>query len=55
MTRNASLCFLHADRFFSEILTNPALDLRLLPTLTFSISILIAFATGSSWGTMAIM
>lgn len=43
------------NRFFGEILTNPALDFRMLPTLTFIISILIAFATGTSWGTMTIM
>ena len=43
------------DRFFGEILTDEALDYRMLPTLTFIISILIAFATGSSWGTMTIM
>jgi len=43
------------NRFFGEILTNPALDYRMLPTLTFIIAILIAFATGTSWGTMTIM
>ena len=43
------------DRFFGEILTNPNLDYRMLPTLTFVIAILIAFSTGSSWGTMTIM
>lgn len=43
------------DRFFGEILTNPALDYRMLPTLTFVIAILIAFSTGTSWGTMTIM
>lgn len=43
------------DRFFGEILTNPALDYRMLPTLTFIIAMLIAFATGTSWGTMTIM
>lgn len=43
------------DRFFGEILTNPNLDYRMLPTLTFIISILIAFSTGTSWGTMTIM
>jgi len=43
------------DRFFGEILTNPALDYRMLPTITFIIAILIAFSTGTSWGTMVIM
>lgn len=46
---------LMADRFFGAIIGNDALDYRALPTLTFIISILIAFATGSSWGTMTIM
>lgn len=43
------------NRFFGEILTNEALDYRILPTLTFIIAILIAFSTGTSWGTMTIM
>jgi len=43
------------DRFFGEILQNEALDYRMLPTLTFIIAILIAFSTGTSWGTMTIM
>eukprot|EP00571_Detonula_confervacea_P007203 CAMPEP_0172328688 /NCGR_PEP_ID=MMETSP1058-20130122/60477_1 /TAXON_ID=83371 /ORGANISM="Detonula confervacea, Strain CCMP 353" /LENGTH=1233 /DNA_ID=CAMNT_0013045815 /DNA_START=448 /DNA_END=4149 /DNA_ORIENTATION=- len=43
------------DRFFGEIITNPALDYRMLPTITFIIAILIAFSTGTSWGTMTIM
>merc|ERR1712127_417767 len=43
------------NRFFGEILTNPALDYRMLPTLTFIIAILIAFSKGTSWGTMTIM
>ena len=44
-----------ADRFFGEILQNPALDPGMLPTITFIIAILIAFSTGTSWGTMTIM
>ena len=43
------------NRFFGEILQNEALDYRMLPTLTFIIAILIAFSTGTSWGTMTIM
>lgn len=43
------------NRFFGEVLTNEALDYRMLPTLTFIVSVLIAFATGTSWGTMTIM
>ena len=43
------------NRLFGEVLTNGALDYRMLPTLTFIVSVLIAFATGTSWGTMTIM
>jgi hypothetical protein len=43
------------DRLFGEIITNEGLDYRILPTLSFVIAILIAFSTGSSWGTMTIM
>mmetsp|Transcript_14592 Transcript_14592/g.25706 ORF Transcript_14592/g.25706 Transcript_14592/m.25706 type:complete len:706 (-) Transcript_14592:682-2799(-) len=43
------------NRFFGEILQNPALDPGMLPTITFIIAILIAFSTGTSWGTMTIM
>lgn len=43
------------NRFFGEILTNPALDYRMLPTLSFITAVLIAFSTGTSWGTMTIM
>lgn len=38
------------NRFFGDVLTNEALDYRMLPTLTFIVSVLIAFATGTSWG-----
>merc|ERR1739848_577640 len=43
------------NRFFGEIVQNPALDPKMLPTISFIISILIAFSTGTSWGTMTIM
>lgn len=43
------------NRLFGAIITNPALNFKVLPTLSFIISILIAFATGTSWGTMTIM
>mmetsp|Transcript_7379 Transcript_7379/g.13926 ORF Transcript_7379/g.13926 Transcript_7379/m.13926 type:complete len:823 (+) Transcript_7379:121-2589(+) len=43
------------DRFFGEILKSDALDYRMLPTLSFIIAMIIAFATGTSWGTMTIM
>jgi len=42
------------NRLFGEIITN-SLDYRVLPTLSFVISVMIAFATGTSWGTMTIM
>lgn len=43
------------NRFFGAVVTNPALSYTVLPTLSFIISVLIAFATGTSWGTMTIM
>jgi Na+/H+ antiporter NhaC len=42
------------NRLFGEIITG-SLDYRVLPTLSFVISVMIAFATGTSWGTMTIM
>lgn len=43
------------NRVFGAIITSPGLNYEMLPTLSFFISILIAFATGTSWGTMTIM
>ena len=43
------------NRVFGSIITSPGLNPEMLPTLSFFISILIAFATGTSWGTMTIM
>jgi Na+/H+ antiporter NhaC len=43
------------NRLFGSIITSPGLDYQMLPTISFCISILIAFATGTSWGTMTIM
>jgi len=44
------------DRFISEvILHSNTLDYRTLPTISFLVSTLIAFVTGTSWGTMAIV
>mmetsp|Transcript_25446 Transcript_25446/g.71157 ORF Transcript_25446/g.71157 Transcript_25446/m.71157 type:complete len:511 (+) Transcript_25446:933-2465(+) len=43
------------DLFFASALSSESLDFRLLPTLTFLISALISFCTGTSWGTMSIM
>lgn len=44
MTTNFGLL---SDRFFAEVITADALDYRMLPTLTFIISMLIALATGT--------
>ncbi|KAA8500069.1 Uncharacterized protein FVE85_7654 [Porphyridium purpureum] len=44
-----------ADVFFSSALSSDSLDYRALPTLTFLISGVISFATGTSWGTMSIV
>ena len=43
------------DLFFASALSSDSLDYRMLPTLTFLISALISFCTGTSWGTMSIM
>ncbi|KAL3797966.1 hypothetical protein HJC23_013204 [Cyclotella cryptica] len=43
------------NRLFGAIITSPGLDYKMLPTISFCTSILIAFATGTSWGTMTIM
>lgn len=43
------------NRLFGSIITSPGLNYQMLPTISFCISILIAFATGTSWGTMTIM
>lgn len=43
-----------ADRLFAAWIVN-GVDPRLLPTLSFIVSLLIALATGTSWGTMAIL
>lgn len=43
------------DLFFASVLSHPGLDPRMLPTLTFLISAIISFCTGTSWGTMSIV
>lgn len=43
------------NRWCGEIITDPDLDTRLLPTVTFIIACFIGLATGTSWGTMAIL
>ena len=46
---------LHTADFISKILIATEVPPQFLPTLTFILSALIAFSTGSSWGTMAIL
>jgi len=46
---------LHTSEFIAYSLSYIQLSPFLLPTLTFIFSALIAFSTGSSWGTMAIL
>ncbi|GAX12403.1 hypothetical protein FisN_2Hh234 [Fistulifera solaris] len=43
-----------ADRLFSAIITN-GIEAKWLPTLSFVISLFMALATGTSWGTMSIL
>ncbi|CAE7545598.1 unnamed protein product [Symbiodinium necroappetens] len=43
------------DLFFASVFSSDSLDYRSLPTLTFLISSLMSFCTGTSWGTMSIM
>ncbi|MRT91884.1 Na+/H+ antiporter NhaC family protein [Ancylomarina sp. 16SWW S1-10-2] len=46
---------LHTADFISNILISVNVAPQLLPALTFILSAIIAFSTGSSWGTMAIL
>lgn len=41
--------------FISQLLLDASVSPYLLPTITFIISALVSFSTGSSWGTMAIL
>jgi hypothetical protein len=50
----AMMSAIGADRLFAAWIVN-GVDPRLLPTLSFIVSLLIALATGTSWGTMAIL
>ncbi len=45
---------LHTGDYLSHVLSN-RLDARALPTVVFVLAGLVAFATGTSWGTMAIL
>jgi len=46
---------LHTAEFLSGILTGLSVPPFLLPAIVFILSAIVAFATGSSWGTMAIL
>jgi len=46
---------MHTAEFLAGVLTDMNLTPFLLPAITFILSALIAFSTGSSWGTMAIL
>ena len=46
---------LHTADFISQLLINIQLSPHLIPALTFVLAALIAFSTGTSWGTMAIL
>eukprot|EP00586_Coscinodiscus_wailesii_P000368 CAMPEP_0172487608 /NCGR_PEP_ID=MMETSP1066-20121228/16735_1 /TAXON_ID=671091 /ORGANISM="Coscinodiscus wailesii, Strain CCMP2513" /LENGTH=792 /DNA_ID=CAMNT_0013254313 /DNA_START=67 /DNA_END=2445 /DNA_ORIENTATION=+ len=43
------------NRLCSQLIVGSSLDPGMLPTISFIVSVFIAFATGTSWGTMAIM
>ena len=46
---------LHTANYISQILINFQMAPWLMPAITFIMSALVAFSTGSSWGTMAIL
>lgn len=46
---------MHTADFLAQVLTNMHLSPFVLPAITFILAALIAFSTGSSWGTMAIL
>jgi Na+/H+ antiporter NhaC len=46
---------LHTADFISQIMLQIQISPYLVPTVTFILSALVAFSTGSSWGTMAIL
>lgn len=46
---------MHTASFISEVMLRIALSPYLVPAITFVLAALIAFSTGSSWGTMAIL
>ncbi|MDY6800719.1 MAG: Na+/H+ antiporter NhaC family protein [Bacteroidota bacterium] len=46
---------LHTASFISQILVSINISPQFIPALTFILAALVAFSTGSSWGTMAIL
>lgn len=46
---------MHTAEFISRLMMNMNMTPFLVPTLTFIMAALVAFSTGSSWGTMAIL
>ncbi|HNQ68445.1 MAG TPA: Na+/H+ antiporter NhaC family protein [Bacteroidales bacterium] len=46
---------LHTSNFITQVISTTSISTGWLPLITFIVSGLIAFSTGSSWGTMAIM
>jgi Na+/H+ antiporter NhaC len=46
---------LHTSNFITQVISTTNISTGWLPLITFIVSGLIAFSTGSSWGTMAIM
>lgn len=51
----SSITAVGIDRFLARIIMSDSIDASSLPTLSFIASVLLAFSTGSSRGTMAIM
>jgi len=47
--------YMHTADFLAKVLTGMNLSAQLLPAITFILAAVIAFSTGSSWGTMAIL
>merc|ERR1712174_37625 len=43
------------DRLFTALITGGGIPYQTLPTLTFFVAFLMGLATGTSWGTMAIL
>ena len=46
---------LHTADYISQILMKTQMPAYMVPSITFILAAIIAFSTGSSWGTMAIL